>query len=267
MSLDAPVIAILWQVLLARSLAVNVSRGELLVLGLCVWLVYLADRILDALHPPVEGWEPARKAFYRDHLRAASAAGLTLAVAVPPLTFWLLDRATFFAGLLLTVPLFFYLAATHLTPPTWRACWPREGAIACLFAAGTFLAVRTASQESLYPLTAPTGLFILLCWGNLAAIETWEWQANPRYTEGEPSRSARWIASHLTVFGTAIAGLAAILLYADLCPAVFAVPCCLSGLALAVLARHRLRLPMVSLRVAADLALCTPVLVLLFPAT
>lgn len=259
-------IAVLWQILLARSLAVNVSRGELLVLALCVWFVYLADRILDALHPPVEGWEPARKTFYRNHLRVASAAGLTLLGAVPLLAYRLLEGSTFSAGLLLTVPLFFYLALTHLTPPRWRACWPREGAIACLFTAGVFLAVRTASQESFYPLAMPTVLFILLCWGNLAAIETWEWQANPRYTGGEPSHSARWIAGHLSPLGIAIACLAVMLLYADLCPAEFAAASSLSGLALAMLARCRSRLPMISLRVAADLALCTPVLVLLVPA-
>jgi hypothetical protein len=74
LSLDAPVVAVLWQVLLTRDLAVHVKPGEPLVLALCVWLVYVADRVLDALRPLKGDWEPEPKSFYRRHLRIAGAA-------------------------------------------------------------------------------------------------------------------------------------------------------------------------------------------------
>ncbi len=76
LNLDAPLIAVLWQVLLARELAVHVKFGEPVVLALCVWLVYVADRVLDALRPLLGNWEPVRKSFYRRHLRIAAIAGL-----------------------------------------------------------------------------------------------------------------------------------------------------------------------------------------------
>jgi hypothetical protein len=68
LSLDAPLIAVSWQLLLARALHLSVNRLEPLVLALSVWFVYLADHLFDALHPPAAAWKPARKTFYRHHL-------------------------------------------------------------------------------------------------------------------------------------------------------------------------------------------------------
>jgi len=63
LSLDAPLIAVLWQVLLTRDLGVHIRAGEPVVLGLCVWLVYVVDRVFDALRPLTGGWEPRAKPF------------------------------------------------------------------------------------------------------------------------------------------------------------------------------------------------------------
>src|SRR6478609_8884670 len=110
LSLDAPLIAVLWQILLTRDLAVHVKPGEPLVLGLCVWLLYVADRVLDALRPLKGEWEPARKAFYRRHLWIASLAGLCLLSLTIPLAYCILSHSTFYAGLTLAVPLVSYFA-------------------------------------------------------------------------------------------------------------------------------------------------------------
>jgi hypothetical protein len=172
LSLDAPFVAVLWQVLLTRDLAVHVRPGEPLVLALCVWLVYVADRVLDALRPLTGEWEPARKTFYRRHLRIAAIAALCLLSLTIPLAYCVLRRSTFYAGLTLTVPLLSYFALIHLSPVRWRARWPRELVVACLFTAGTFLAIWTGSNGNFYSLWAPAILFFLLCWANCSAIET-----------------------------------------------------------------------------------------------
>src|ERR1700704_1719121 len=48
LSLDAPVVAVLWQILFARCFQVPVDALAALLLLLTVWLIYAADRILDA---------------------------------------------------------------------------------------------------------------------------------------------------------------------------------------------------------------------------
>jgi hypothetical protein len=244
---------------------VHVKSGEPLVLGLCVWLVYVADRVLDALRPLKGEWEPARKTFYRRHLWIASLAGLCLLSMTIPLAYCILSRSTFYAGLTLAVPLVSYFALIHLLPVRWRARWPRELVVACLFTSGTFLAIWTASNRNVYSLWAPAMLFFLLCWANCSAIETWEWQRNVFSQDSAPSRSTRWAAHYLTVVGLAIACLAAILGYVAVAPIGFSGAALASGIALALLAEGRIHLPMNALRVSVDLALCTPLLMFIFP--
>ncbi len=48
LSLDAPVVAVLWQILFARCFQVPVDALAALLLLLTVWLIYAADRTLDA---------------------------------------------------------------------------------------------------------------------------------------------------------------------------------------------------------------------------
>jgi hypothetical protein len=263
-SLDAPLIAVLWQVLLTRDLNVSVSRGEPFVLALCVWCVYLGDRILDAARPQMSGWEPVRKTFYRQHLRLAAITGLCLLSAVLPLAYYLLKRATFHAGLALAVPLLSYLAFVHLAPMRWRARWPREMAVACVFTSGVFLAVWIGNGNSYRQLWAPAILFSLLCWVNCCAIETWEWQKSACRRDEEPSGSTQWAARYLSFVALGIAVLAVLMMYMNLTPPRFSAAALFSGVALAALAERRSHLPMNGLRVVADLALCTPLPVLLF---
>mgnify|MGYP001549926143 CR=1 FL=1 len=265
LSLDAPLVAVLWQVLLTRDLGVHVRAGEPLVLGLCVWLVYVADRVFDALRPLNGEWEPARKTFYRRHLWVASMAALSLLSVIIPLAYCVLRRSTFYAGLALTVPVISYFALIHLRPVGWRARWPRELVVACLFTSGTFLAIWTGNPGSVYSLWAPALLFFLLCWTNCAAIETWEWRQKILSQDSAPSRSTRWVARHLTFAGLGIGCLAAILGVASLAPGGFSGAALSSGIALALVAAWRRRLPMNALRVSVDLALCTPLLALIFP--
>jgi hypothetical protein len=264
LSLDAPLVAVLWQVLLTRELGVHVKSGEPLVLALCVWLVYVADRVLDALRPLKGDWEPARKSFYRRHLRIAGIAGLCLLSTIIPLAYSILRRSTFDAGLTLAIPVLLYFASIHLSPVRWRARWPRELAVACLFTSGTFLAIWSSNDRNAYSLWAPAILFFLLCWANCSAIETWEWQRNVSSEDSAPSRSTRWAAHYLAIVGIVIACLAAVMGYLALAPIGFAGAALLSGIALALLAEWRSHLPMNALRVSVDLALCTPLLTLVF---
>lgn len=47
LSLDAPLVAVTWQWMLARSLHVNIPGTVTLALAVCVWAIYVVDRVLD----------------------------------------------------------------------------------------------------------------------------------------------------------------------------------------------------------------------------
>src|SRR6478609_9082655 len=82
LSLDAPIVAVLWQILFARCFQVEVDPlGELLLL-MTVWLIYAADRTLDAWRGDVHS---PRHEFYRRHWRGLLPGW----IAVLSLTAWL----------------------------------------------------------------------------------------------------------------------------------------------------------------------------------
>ena len=61
LGLDAPVVALVWQDFLARCYPTILRPPGRAVLGLTVWAIYLADRLLDTRHPAV--WESVRHVF------------------------------------------------------------------------------------------------------------------------------------------------------------------------------------------------------------
>ncbi len=264
LSLDAPIIAVAWQALLTHSLGVRVNRLEPVVLALSVWLVYIADQLLDALKPAAEVWEPARKVFYRQHFRLAAAVAISLGAVILPLAYLLLRPAAFLGGLQLATGVLLYFGAVHATPLRWRGLWPREAAVALLFALGTFLGVWSATGEKVQLLAMPTLLFAFLCWANCAAIETWEWQVAGAPVYPPPGASTRWATRHLGYVGVAVVAAALAARLTGLAPAEFASACALSGATLSLLWFYRARLAPDSVSAVADLALCSPFFALLF---
>lgn len=251
--------AVLWQVLLARSIGIHVGPYELPLLACSVWLVYFSDRVLDARRTPPGNWEPVRQRFYRGHFRAASIVVFAASLSIVPLAATLLRPAVFHAGLSLALVVGVYFVVIHAAPQCWRVRWPRELAVAVIFTAGTFLALWIGSGGALLRLTGSAVLFALLCWVNCSAIESWEW-----HSAALLPRTTRYVGKYVSAICAGIAGIAALLELARLAPASVCIAAVLSGVAFVMLARWRSRLSPEFLRVAADLALCTPLLVLPF---
>src|SRR3954463_15912958 len=53
---DAPIVAVAWQWLFARSFQVPIARGATAALFLTAWLIYLTDRLVDSVL--LERWAP-----------------------------------------------------------------------------------------------------------------------------------------------------------------------------------------------------------------
>jgi hypothetical protein len=236
LSLDAPIIAALWQVFFARCFHADVKLAATILLMLAVWLIYSADRIFDARG---ESQLP-RHEFYRRNWRAvapvwAAVLGLAAWLACTRLSATLLER-----GLALTAAVAGYFAVVHLLP--WRK-WPKEMAVAALFAVGASLAawghVRSAAD------VVTVLLFSCLCWINCLAIEKWERRKN---------------GCRVAVAATCVA-FAAILFLLNQRPVLGAAEAA-SAVAFVLLDRERDRLSRDALRVLADVALLSPLLFL-----
>ncbi len=165
----------------------------------------------------------------------------TLVCAITGWLAWTrLPPALFQRGVVLLAAVGVYFAVVHLLPRRLRCAWPKEIAVAVLFALGASLAawgkVRSAADfETIF-------LFSCLCWINCAAISQWE------------HRQFAW------PIGTAamcVAAAAVILLHQH--RPVLSGAETASALAFVLLDRGRDRLSGDALRVLADVALLSPV--------
>ncbi|MDE3168481.1 MAG: hypothetical protein KGN36_21945 [Acidobacteriota bacterium] len=178
LSLDAPLIAVLWQDLLARRFAVPLSPSGRIALFLTVWAIYIADRLLDARRPATTD-EPARHRFYRRHRRFAAWLLAALLAATAAITALWLRPAVLRNGLVPLAAVAVYLAAVHLG----RLRVAKEFVVAFVFTTGTFLVAWTNDPASPLTLLVPAAAFFVLCLANLAAIEKWEWEELRRGAE------------------------------------------------------------------------------------
>ncbi|HEX3745893.1 MAG TPA: hypothetical protein VHW09_18255 [Bryobacteraceae bacterium] len=232
LSLDAPIVALVWQDLAAHSFGNPLRAAARVVLGLTVWAVYLADRLLDVRAAGL-ATDTARHRFSRRHYRALSvllAAVLLVDIFVATVE---LRRAVLLHGLAVAACVGAYLFIF----PQRASGWEKQACCAVLFSIGVLL----VSATSLSPLhlLLPAVLYAGLCLCDLVLIELWERAAG---------RRVLWIApAAIAAVALAIHG-----------PWYHAVA--LAGVLLAALAISGKRITMDAKRVLADAALLTPLL-------
>jgi len=234
LSLDAPVVAVLWQRLFARCFQVPVDSWAALLLLSTVWLIYAADRMLDSRK---RDFRSPRHEFYKRRRRQL----LPLWIAVLGVTAWMAElripTGLFWRGAFLLGAVALYFALVH---GGMIVQWPKEAAVGILFALGASL-VAWGKVES--PADAATiVLFSGLCWMNCIAIQRWEGDRldwSPRAAGmALGSAAALLLCAHRPILGGAeLASVFAFLL----------------------LNRARPRLSADAVRVLADVALLSPV--------
>jgi hypothetical protein len=189
LSLDAPLVAVLWQGFLAHRFSLTLRPAGRLVLGLTVWAIYLLDRLLDARKPAVID-EPARHRYYRRHWKLMGALLATVLAADSLIAILWLRPAILREGLVPLAGVVAYLATFHIAGQPIKI--PKEIAAAILFTAGTFL---TAWAAIPCPSLAWAALaFFMLCLANMIAIETWEWRELPNEEPTALHPLTRWLA-------------------------------------------------------------------------
>jgi len=170
-SLDAPLIALVWQDFLSRCYPSMLRPAGRAALGLTVWAIYLADRLLDVRHA-VAGAETARHEFYRQHQRLAQAALVSILSADLVLALTRVRPAVLEHGLFVALGIVGYLAAFPLGL-RGGVGWKKLMA-GLFFTAGVFLVAASGTAHAARTLFWPALAFCTLCVGNLLLIESWE---------------------------------------------------------------------------------------------
>ena len=265
LSLDAPAVAALWQLLFARSFHVHLAKSVTILLALVVWLIYVADRVLDALKVPAQGEEATRHVFYRQHLWAflfPLGGGLVLAT-------WMsltqLDARTFLDGLVILLAVGSYLLAVHLVAPE-REWLPKEMLVGVLFALGTCFPVWERMSKDFATLVGPFLLFTALCWMNCAAIEHEEWTRLRGGRFGRPHPWTVWMGRQFMLISFVIAAVALGFILVEVGGAQWQLSAAelISALAFVLIRYKKDALSIDQFRVLVDIALFTPLFFLGF---
>jgi hypothetical protein len=271
---------------------------------LAVWMIYAADRLLDArpleAHPPdtsplelrLSESRPTpsdletRHRFHHAHRTAFVTIIVFSSIALAALLHRI-DPAALHLYALLATLLAAWMLLIHIRPIPHTSRLPKEFAVGIFFPAAVFiptLASTTPTPTDLHFLGAaaiwirpnllPSAiLFGAVCTLNCLCLYAWE-HPTPRVqdllrtddTSHEQAHwTTRWATAHLTTIALVILAASTIASVSRALPiALPALACSLSTAALFALNLYRRRLSPVHLRAAADLVLLTPLLFLPF---
>ena len=260
LSLDAPVVATTWQWWWAHAQGLRLPLSRFVILGLSVWLIYLADRLADAARAAPGEKLLERHTFCVRHRTLVSClaglAAVALAVTAPAVLPW----HEFLAGLTLLGVAALYYWLIHFARPRARPHLPKEAVVGGMFALGSVLFVGCTLPPAVGCLLVGSVQFGVLCTLNCALISAWEQSPQDLADPASMLNSFPRFTAHLDRG-------ASLLIFCGLCLAPWdrshsLWPVVLGASALWILHRCRCRLSRQALRVLADVVLLTPLLAL-----
>lgn len=264
-SLDAPTVAVTWACALGWAAAVRLPGWPLAVLGLLVWAIYVADRLLDAhagLGQPSRQLQE-RHYFHWRHRRWLIILSACAAVAAA----WMIASQFVATALrrdsLMGLATVAYLSTIHAgrgraglfhrVTKAGSRILSRECVVGMLFSAGCLLPALARSSDYVV-LAAPAVALAALAWLNVFAIGTWE-SDGVRRKPTVVRVPALLLGFACVAFGMGVAGT-------EPRSAVLVAAAGASALLLAALDAKAARLEAVVLRALADLVLLTPAFIL-----
>ena len=277
-SLDAPTVALAWASSFAWAAGTHLSLQSAAVIVLCVWTVYVGDRLLDARTALIRQTEDRlrdRHYFHWRHRRVLAPLAVVAAAVAAILVLRCIPVVARERDSVLAAASLVYFARVHqnqLSParrtrPFFSPLVTKELLVGVLFAIGCALpslgAAWAAPLSTRWVLAGCVAFFAALAWLNCRAIDQWESDGDSdaeRETGADP-RGGISLAGF--AFGLASLGLGVGLLLnrAYPRPALLLATAALSALLIALLDQMRTRLAAVTLRAAADLVLLAPAMI------
>ena len=258
LSLDAPTVATLWTWFVARTVHLHLPATGLAAMFLAVWMLYAADRLLDARQlfadPLHTANLEARHLFHHRHATPFLAGILVASVAVAALLRDLpLEALRLYA--ILGSLVFGWFLLIHARAATTHHRLPKELAVGIAFPAAVFIPTVARHPDLRLTLLPHALLFAAVCSLNCLSIYAWEHPAS-----SEAHWTTRYATRHLTTLAatTTLAGLVLTLITRQ----PLAAAATLTAAILLTLHLNHRHLSPLTARAAADLALLTPILFL-----
>jgi hypothetical protein len=263
LSLDAPLVGVVWQWALARVAGVTVGWPHAVVLALSVWLAYAADRWFEGWRVHTSDIRTQRHRFYQQHRWSVAALWCGVLVIDVTIAFSRLTSQALMNGALLLVPVLGYVLSHQLIHRhrAWRL--PKELCVAALMASGAAVFLWPAPRPG--DLAIGVSLFGLVCFANVVLISLWEREVDR--AQGQTSlaidvddATGAWAIRQLPWIVTALG----LVLATGAAPELrrIALAGAVSGLLLAVTDRVERRHGWPLARVLADVCLLTPAVLL-----
>lgn len=259
LSLDAPTVAAVWTYFIARASHVALPVSAPFAMALAVWILYAADRILDARHIGDSSSELETRHFFHHRHRRAFLAGISIAAATLAALLPHLNPAAIQFYLIEGACLVAWFIILHATRSAHRL--PKEIAVGLFFAAAIFIPTVARDAALRLALLPSAILFAALCSLNCLFIYAWEHEGPASTRPAHPT--TRLALAHLPALALGLVAAASLLFTIHFTPTV-PTACALAALLLLILHRNRRHLSRTTLRATADLALLTPILLLPF---
>lgn len=167
---DAVAISLCWQAVFASASGVNVHFATANVLGLSVWLIYMADRLFDVAKRPMTQLHSVRHRFAKKHSQTLWKIWIGTLIINVGIAFIGLTKLQFFKGLIL---LMVCLAYTGLNQKSSSRFFPKELCVAIIYTAGVI--VFLPLDQGLW---MPFWILMLICLINCLMISSREKQVD-----------------------------------------------------------------------------------------
>jgi len=177
--LDAPLVAVAWQWLFGHCLHMGVSIWARGALFLTSWLIYLVDRLADALSLEANSPRSARQRFCLRHKKVWLSLILVVGLIDAAIILLRLNREVIMSGTCLGGVAALYLAINYAFSEVWEVVPLKEITVGFLFSAGTLLVVIPKfalglSNMGRSVVLVAMLLFAILCSLNCMSIAVWE---------------------------------------------------------------------------------------------
>jgi len=267
LALDAALVAVAWQHFFVKALGIRViPPQQYFVLGLVVWVIYSADRIVDAVKLSKPETASHRHRFYRRHIRSMAAmTALGGALAVYGVLTMLPERIIMPGMALACLVVLYFVHRINVRGPLLLV-FPKEVFSGFVFAFGTTLIGFTWTSEIPEAFASPAVLcFGALCALNCLGISVWEREED---AGNDPNAIAQMLPGSVHVFpklaafvALGLVGAAVVLRSTQAFPLLLA--SATGAVLITVLAFRAASLKPTTLRVLADVAVLLPALVYL----
>lgn len=262
LSLDAPSVACVWTIAIASAVGLHLPWTSPAAMFLAVWILYVADRLLDARsldsQQPTHDLEE-RHRFHHRH-RRAFLLGIILSACALTALLRTLDLHALRIYVLLATLLAAYFLLIHARADSAHRL-PKELAVGIFFPAAVFIPTIARLPQLRLDLLPIALLLAATCSLNCLFLYAWE---HPHH-HAQAHSSTRWATRHLIALTWTVAALSLLALFCLLSTRLsgtYALTACILTSSLLLLTLHQLRrrLQPIHLRALADLVLLTPLI-------